>query len=116
MTTEPYGEWAWVHHCEIEPDLSQKFDLPAGDSAIALPPGFTARLAATGLLSRVNHQFGTLLDFYEEEDIGDPRILCFVAGSLAECFHGHELQARVQDLISFLLTAASSGQCVTFRL
>jgi hypothetical protein len=113
---QPYGQWAWVHQCDVEPDLMAKSPGEHEGGAFALPPGFAARLQSTGLLGRVNRRFGTLLDFYEEEDIASPAVLYFIAGCLQESFIGHELHSLVGELVGVILNAADAHSCLTFRL
>ena len=114
--TEPYGQWAWIHPCEIEPDLASKYPGPHADGSIALPPSFARRLQAVGLLDRVNVRFGTLLDFYEEEDIDSPAVLLFLAGALQESFRGHEIHEHIAAAVDLLVRSAEAGTCLTFRL
>ncbi len=114
--TEPYGQWTWVHPCDIEPDLASKQPGAHADGSIVLPPSFARRLQAVGLLDRVNTRFGTLLDFYEEEDIRSRAVLLFLAGALEESFRGHEIEVHVAAVVDLLVESAESGACVTFRL
>jgi hypothetical protein len=111
-----YGQWAWIHHCDEELDYSRKGPGLITDSQFCLPPAFAARLGSTSLLDRVNHRFGILLDWYEEEDVSSVVALGFIAGALQQCFRGHELEQLVDELASFILAAAESGRCLTFRL
>jgi hypothetical protein len=114
--TEPYGQWAWVHDCSAEPDLASKQPGLHADGSIALPPSFARHLQALGLIERVNRRFGTLLDFYEEEDVEAPAVLLFLAGALQEAFRGHEIETHVATLVDLLVRSAEVGRCLTFRL
>jgi hypothetical protein len=81
-----------------------------------LPPGFSARLSASGLLDRVNRRFGTMLDLYEEEDVASPIVLSFIAGQLGPVFADRADEGVASELTGVLVAAAQEGQCLTFRL
>ncbi len=110
-----YGQWSWVYVCDEEPDRSTPAPGWHG-RALCLPSEFSKRLREDGLLERVNRRFGCLLDYYEEEDLVSPIALAFMAAGLDSAFRGHELEALVADLVSFLLRAAAEEKCVTFWL
>lgn len=116
MSTEPFGQWAFVYDCSVEPDLLDRVPGLRPSNVFVLPPEFTRSLQATGFLDRVNRRFNTLIDFYEEEDVSSAALLCFLAGGLNECFQGHEMEGLVGDLAGFILECAASGLCLTFRL
>jgi hypothetical protein len=72
-------------------------------------------LHESGLLLIINDRFGTLLDFYEEEEIESANVIFYIADSLDELFNCHEINILVEELISMLLLAVKNGRCLTFR-
>jgi len=116
VNAQPFGQWAFVHPCAIEPDLLDRVPGLRPSGVFVLPPEFDETLQASGILGRVNARFGTLLDFYEEEDVSSAETLVFLSGALEELFIGQRLQTLVGDLASFLLESARHEQCLTFRL
>lgn len=116
MIAQPFGQWAFIHPSSIEPDLLDRAPGLRPSGVFVLPPEFNETLQASGVLRRVNARFGTLLDFYEEEDVSSAEALVFLSGALEELFVGQHLQALVNELTSFLIESARSERCLTFRL
>ena len=110
------GRWSWIYTCGEEPEYSKRTPGRHAPGCFCLPPAFGDRTFQTGLLRKVNIEFGTLLDYFEEEDIRWPEALRFVAESVEEAFVGHDLEPLVREVAAFLRDSADAGRCVTFWL
>ena len=64
----------------------------------------------------MNREFGTLLDFSEEEDVRSPEVLRFLADAVQEAFTGDQLEELAREFTGYVNAAAASGQSLTFSL
>lgn len=113
-----YGEWLWIHDVNVDAPLTHQVAGRTVDGfAVCLPPEFTSELRRSGLTDRVNRRCGTLLDWYEEEDIADAETLAFIAGFVDAAFPVQsDLRWLADDLVAFLMARVRSRGALTFRL
>jgi len=113
-----YGEWLWIHDVDADPPLEAKAAGRVADgSAVCLPPAFASELKRIRMVDRVNRRCGTLLDWYEEEDVTSADALGFIAGFIDAAFPAmSDSRSLADDVVEFLMSRARAQRALTFRL
>ncbi len=117
MTTDDHGRLSWICPCGIEPDRNEQTLGERPDGTFCLPESAIRQVRRCGILNATNHRFDTMLDLFEADEVVSQSCLAFLAGQLDQAFRDHEHEHLIrQDLVPFLLGAASQGRCLTFDL
>jgi hypothetical protein len=110
------GHWGWVYTLGVERSDLGMVEGRVDDLWVGLPPAFVAFTDRIGLWSQLNTAIGSMIDVFEDDEVGGQEALKLAADIVREATAGTEHVLIGSELHRFLLAASRSDQTVEFWL